>query len=359
MTDPLAPGLLQRLGEQPHKVVLLRASRIGDFICTTPAFRALSAALPHAEITMITLPLLRDLVERSPYLHRFVAFPGYPGIAEQFFDPQRATSFFQAMQSERFALAIQMQGSGVNSNPFMLMLGARFTAGFIRQGDAPGLLDAALPWPQRGHEISRMLSILRFLGIDAHCTETEYALWPQDHADAERLLAGAKLPFIGLHPAARDATRRWPLERFVQVATLLHHGHGGTIVILGEEVENCAREALVREIGVESCLDLTRKTSLPVLGAVIARLSLLVTNDSGPAHIAYALGTPTVTIFGGGSPEAYAPLQNGPFRILLHEVPCRPCGYALCPIGNACLQAVTVGEVLAAAEKVMGMTLRG
>jgi hypothetical protein len=81
-TDPTAPGLLTRLPDPPRKVALLRASRIGDFLCATPALRALRRALPEAEITMITLPLLRGLVERSPHLDRFVAFPGFPGIAE-------------------------------------------------------------------------------------------------------------------------------------------------------------------------------------------------------------------------------------------------------------------------------------
>ncbi len=259
------------------------------------------------------------------------------------------------MQAEHFDLAMQMQGSGVNSNPFMLMLGARYTAGFIRQGDAPGLLDAALPWPHHGYEIQRMLSMLRFLGIDAHCTNTEFPLWPQDSLDAERLLASAKRPLIGLHTAARDATRRWPLERFLSVAKILHHRHGGTIVMLGEQSEQCVGEVVARIIGAGSCLNLAGKTSLPVLGAVIAHLSLLVTNDSGPAHITYALKTPTVTIFGGASPEAYAPLQNGPFRVVLHEVPCRPCSYAVCPIGNACLRAVTIEDVLAAAEEVINL----
>src|SRR5689334_1570350 len=105
--DPTTPGLLTRLmrrGETPRKVALLRASRIGDFLCATPAIRALRAALPDAEITMITLPMLRDLVERSPHLDRFVAFPGFPGVAEQLFDASRATAFFAAMQAERFDL---------------------------------------------------------------------------------------------------------------------------------------------------------------------------------------------------------------------------------------------------------------
>jgi len=78
MNDPSVPGLLSRLPEPPHKIILLRASRIGDFLCATPAFRALRKALPGTEITMITLPVLQDLVMRSPDLDRFVAFPGFP-----------------------------------------------------------------------------------------------------------------------------------------------------------------------------------------------------------------------------------------------------------------------------------------
>lgn len=76
--------------------------------------------------------------------------PGFPGIAEQLFEPRRALEFCAAMQAERFDLAVQMHGSGVYANPFTLLLGARVTAGFIRPGDSPGRLDAALPMPTCG-----------------------------------------------------------------------------------------------------------------------------------------------------------------------------------------------------------------
>ncbi len=146
MSDPFEPGLLNRI-EPPRKVAVLKAARIGDFLCTTPALRLLRRRLPQAEITLITLPMLRDLAERSPSVDRFAPFPGYPGIAEQLFSPQTAADFIQSMQAEGFDLALQFQGSGVNSNPFTLLLGARYTAGFIRPGDPPGLLDAACPYP--------------------------------------------------------------------------------------------------------------------------------------------------------------------------------------------------------------------
>ncbi|HJT57640.1 MAG TPA: glycosyltransferase family 9 protein [Ktedonobacteraceae bacterium] len=352
MSNPFLPGLLSRLPQSPRKVVLLRASRIGDFICATPAFRALRMALPDAEITMITLPMLRDLVVRSPHLDRFIAFPGFPGIAEQFFDAHRAVAFFQQMQAEQFDLAIQMQGSGVNSNPFMLLLGARATAGFIRQGDTPGRLDAALLMPENCHEVLRMLALTTFLGALPQDDETEFPLWQSDISAAEMLLSGAEQPLIGLHMGARDLTRRWSFERFAALAGQLQSRHGGTIVIVGEAEDWPVGEKLAEDLK-GPYRNLAGKTSLPELGAVIQRLAVLVTNDTGPAHIAYALRTPAVTIFGGADPRTYAPLLDGSFRPLVHEVSCRPCGYTTCPIGYKCLEGVSGQQALEAAEEVM------
>ena len=136
--DPFRPGLLNELARPPEKIVILRASRIGDFINGSPAFRALRGAFPGAKIDLITLPMLEGLAQRLGCFDEIIPFPGYPGLAEQFFDPARALAFFQEMQAEQFDLAIQMQGSGVYSNPFTLMLGARRTAGFVRPGDPAG-----------------------------------------------------------------------------------------------------------------------------------------------------------------------------------------------------------------------------
>lgn len=354
-SDPFQPGLLTRMPEPPRKVALLRASRIGDFLCTVPALRALRVALPQAEITMITLPMLRDLVVRSPYLDHFAAFPGFPGIAEQLFDARCAVSFLREMQEQHFDLAIQLQGSGVNSNPFMLLLGAQYTAGFVRDGDAPGKLDAALPIPIEGHEVQRMLALTTFLGAPSQGEEMEFPLWPEDVAAAQTLLSGLERPLFGLHPCARDATRRWSLERFAAVGARLQYQHGGTVVILAEAEESAVAERVAAQIRTSggACANLAGQTSLPVLGALIAQLAVLITNDTGPAHIAYALAAPTVTIVGGGNPYAYAPPAHGPYRFLAHPVPCRPCSYAACPIGYPCLEAITVQQVIEAAEDML------
>lgn len=350
--DAFTPGLLSRLAEPPRKVALLRASRIGDFLCTTPAFRALRCALPRAEITLITLPMLRELANRLPYIDRVENFPGFPGIAEQLFDARRALRFLHEMQEEHFDLAVQMQGSGVYSNPFVLMLGARATAGFVRPGDPPGRLDAALPYSEATHEMHTMLAMATFLGARPQRECADFPLWPVDREVAADLLKAAVPPLIGVHPAARDAERRWQLERFAAVGKALRERYGGTVIVMGEKEEQATGDALARQIG-RRCLNLVGKTSLTTLGAVISRLSVLLTNDTGPAHIAYALGMPTVTIFGAGSPRRYGPPKEGPFRALAFPCACRPCGNTHCLTAYLRLEGITVSQAVQAVEEVI------
>lgn len=347
--DSVKPALLRRI-PPPRKIVLVRASRIGDFICATPAFRAIRSAAPNAEITLIGLPFVEEMARRSPHLDRFIRFPGFPGMAEQFFDAAAAGRFFAAMQAEAFDLAIQMHGSGANSNPFTLLLGAGATAGFVPAGSSAGRLDAAFPYPPTGHEIDRVLALCEFVGAPTRGAQTEFPLWREDEVEADQILSTAARPLIGLHAGARDVIKRWNPERFAAVAHHLQRRWGGTVVVLGGEDERATPEH--RMMPDTPQLDLVGRTRLPLTGAIIRRLAILITNDSGPAHIAYALGTPSVTVFGGTSPETWGP-PAGPHAALAHHVPCRPCDRACCPIGYRCLESVGVDTVVSASNDIL------
>jgi len=331
-------NLLERL-PPPRKVAVVRAPRLGDFVCATPALRALRAALPAAEIVLITLPALRELVRRLSYVDRFAPFPGFPGVAQQLFEPRTALAFLHEMQRERFDLAIQLHGSGVYANPFTLLLGARATAGFVRPEDDASLLDAALPWPTCGRESLRLLALMRHIGVAPQGEELVYPVTAVDRRNAELLLHGLPRPLIGVHAGSYDPRRRWPLPHFAQVARALLH-RGGSAVVIGSPSEAVEAAALVRAIGPRAH-SLAGRTGLATLGAVIAQLDLLVTNDSGPAHIGYALGTPTVAIYRRGGTDRYGPPVQGPFAAL---EPDAPQDDAL----------VSVEQVLAAAERLLG-----
>jgi ADP-heptose:LPS heptosyltransferase len=165
-----------------------------------------------------------------------------------------------------------------------------------------------------------MLALTTFLGVPSAGRIPQLLTGPADRAKSDALLSGRPLPYIGLHASARDLTRRWSLERYTETVRRLQNQHGGTIVVLGEERDRNAVGSAMQKKDIEH-LNLAGQTSLDELISVIHRLSILITNDSGPAHIAYALGTPSVVIFGSGDPTRNGPVSSGPFEILAHPVP--------------------------------------
>ena len=348
--DPFKPGLLDRLVPLPRKVALLRASRLGDFVCATPAFCALRSALPEAEISFVGLPFIAPLATRLASFDRFFPFPGALGIAEQLFDARKLTVFLKRMQDEEFDLVIQMHGSGVFSNPIALLFGGRATAGFVRAGDPPGRLDAAMPYPAGLHEVKKNLALTSFLGAPSVDESLDYPLEAADYAEARELLSASRCPLIGVHAGAEAMTKRWNAARFGQAASRLAVRGGGTVILLGAGDRD--DRALTENLAAPF-VDLRGRTSLGGLGAVIARLSILLTNDSGPAHIAYALRTPSVTVFGSTLPSEWASSEVSRHAVVVHPIDCRPCNLETCSIGYPCLEIVSIEQVVTAARRVM------
>jgi ADP-heptose:LPS heptosyltransferase len=141
--------------------------------------------------------------------------------------------------------------------------------------------------------------------------QTEFPLGDADHRAAKELLSNLSRPLIGLHPAAADAYKCWPPDLFAAVGKALQQTYGGTLLVLGNQDSWALAQSIVDEVG-ERAVNLSGHTALPILGATIARLSILVSNDSGPAHIAYALHIPSVTLFRQTDPVIWGPLPTNP-----------------------------------------------
>lgn len=352
-------GFLTRLTSQPSRVVVMRALRLGDLICATPALRSLRAFLPQARITLIGLPLAQEFVRRCRYLDDFIEFPGYAGIAGQAFIPSRSLEFLTRMQAEHYDMAIQLHGSGVFSNPFTVMLGANYTVGFTRPHETDLGLDFSVPYPSEGREVKRLLTLMQALGAPDTGDDTELTVLPADRAEFEQHpilgpIAYTQGLLIGIHPGASIATRRWMLDRFARVADQLIEAYGAEIVITGgkSEWEMCEQ---VRTLIHHPAQNVAGQTSLGTLAALIERLQLFVCNDSGPAHLAAALGTPSITIFGAANAEDWAAANTLRHRPLTVPVPCRPCYLSECPVGYTCLHGVTVEDVLHHATALLDM----
>jgi ADP-heptose:LPS heptosyltransferase len=293
----------------PRRIAILRALNLGDMICATPAFRALREQFIDAEITLIGLPWAAELVPRMPWIDRFLEFPGFKGLPERPYDQERTKRFLDLARKKKFDLVVQMHGSGEISNSFAAALGGGFGLGYGPLGD--DRLDLVLPWDAMQHEVIRWLELTRAIGCELTDPSVSLRLLPEDRIEADRLLAGLpseSAPVVGLHPGASDATKRWPLDRFASVANSLIDLYGARIVLTGSTDERHLGQKIQLLLS-KPALDIVGQTSVGAFSGVIARLDLLLCNDTGASHVAGSTGTRSVVLFGQTEPARWAPLD--------------------------------------------------
>lgn len=339
----------------PRRIAILRALQLGDLLQAVPAMRALRHCFPQAEITLIGLPWAADFVRRfSGYLDRFVEFGGYPGITEAEYQPEKTTAFLAEQWAYHYDLVIQMHGSGKSSNPLALALGGRVTAGYYGEA-GPGELSLFAPYPEDEPERCRNLGLVTLVGCSATSTELEFPLSAEDRRDADSLLqkvSGQNGPLIGLHPGARPPSRRWPIAYFAEVGDTLTRRFGATIVLTGGPAEVETARA-VQQAMQSPALCVAGETSLGALAGLIERFDLFVSNDTGPAHIADALGTRSVVIFGPADHRRWASLDQEHHPFVRRPVACSPCGFWECPIDHRCLNWLVPALVLESASALL------
>lgn len=335
---------------EARSIVVFRALMLGDWLCATPALRALRVAAPRARIALCGLPWTAALAERLPMVDAFLPFPGHPALPEK--APAGAGSlaeFLARAHGERFDLALQMHGSGDVVNGIVASLRARTTAGFATPGTEDGL-DLACPWPAQGHEIDRCLALVDAVGAPAQGRAIAFPLRDADRREAHALLAsaGVRGDYAIVHPGAQLPSRRWSPVRFAAVADALA-AHGLHVVVTGTPEEAGLVRAVcttMRRAAVDLC---GRTPSVWTLGALVERAAIVMANDTGISHVAAALRTPSVIVASGSDVARWAPLDAALHRVSWHPVACRPCAHAACPTAHECAAGVTADAVVASA----------
>jgi ADP-heptose:LPS heptosyltransferase len=342
------------------RIGVFRALVLGDMLCALPALKALRAAHPDAQLTLIGLPWAAELAARLSFIDEFIPFPGFPGLPEQRPDLAALGAFFAKARAHRFDLLLQMHGSGSITNPIVLACRARHTAGFYLPGAHCPDTSRFIEWPRSGHEIERCLALTDALGMRREGLHEsrherlrlELPLTDGDHAQLGRLWPvrqGRPSRYVCIHPGAQLRSRRWPVERFTAVADGLA-ADGFTIVLTGTAGEAVLGERLRLSMKAP-VVDFIGRTNLWTLAALIENARLLVCNDTGVSHIAAALGTPSVVVSMGSDVARWAPLDARRHRVLWHDLPCRPCAHESCPYAHECAQAIHPQQVLAEARQ--------
>jgi ADP-heptose:LPS heptosyltransferase len=286
---------------------------VGDLLCAVPALRALRAAHPGALITLVGLPSARWFVPRYPGLvDDLLEVTGVPGLPECRADAGAARRFYARARRRRFDLAVQLHGSGGTTNPLTTMLAARdqVTAHLPGHWVPPG---RTILYPAEGPEVHRLLAVTRAAGCPDQGDRVELPTTPSERARAAALVAAGPAevpaPYACLHPGASRPANRWPAARFAAVGARLAAA-GQRVVLTGTAPE----AGMVAEVAAAlpgRCLDLCGRTGMGVLAAVFAGARLVVSNDTGAAHVAAAVGAPSVVVFPAeGDPQRWAPLDR-------------------------------------------------
>ena len=339
----------------PRRIAIFRALQLGDLLQAIPALRAIRTGFPEAEIILIGLPWAKSFIQRfHHYVDRFVEFVGFPGIAEVEVIPERIAGFIEEQRVYGYDLAIQMHGSGRTSNRFILALGAKMTVGYCTGLD-PEELTLSAPYPENQPEVYRNLGLAKLLACQDCNPRLEFPLCNQDRSEAVKLLSKLPCldrPWIGLHAGARPSSRRWPVQYFASIADELTLKYNAQIILTGSADEKLIVQAVETQMKTRP-LNLAGETSLGGLAALISELDLFVSNDTGPAHIANALDTPSITIFGPADYQRWAPLDQLHHPIVRSSVECSPCSYLDCPIDHRCLRWIPPTMVMTVAGRLL------
>jgi ADP-heptose:LPS heptosyltransferase len=300
-------------------VAVFRALYLGDMLCAVPALRALRSALPAARIVLVGLPWAEQFAERySAYIDGFVAFPGHPDFPEQAAQPERLEDFYAALREQRFALALQMHGSGIVSNGIAGEFGARFCAGFHPAAESRPEAALSMPYPESGMESLRLLRLMKWLGAPVQGCGMTFPLTQQDWGELEASGVAARLRpgrYICVHAGARKRDKCWPPRCFAAVADEIAAEFGLDVVLTGSAAETDLAEQVAADMR-HPVINTVGPLSIGAMAALMRGARLLVCNDTGVSHIAAGLELPSVVIFSKADMRRWAPLNRRLHRCL-------------------------------------------
>jgi lipopolysaccharide heptosyltransferase II len=344
------------------KILLLKPSSLGDVIQALPVLRLLKLHFPAGEIFWWIDSALAPLLEGDPDLSGIVRFERTRWAQPQYW-PEMFRSI-RRLRAQNFDLVIDLQCLA-RSGAFAWLARGKFLIGLdeVREG-ARGFYDIAVPRKSfHTHAVDWYLSVLPPLSVPVHKNfqwlpeRPEIAAnvkrkWPE--ADSKFKIQNSKL--ILLQPGARWSNKRWPVEYFSQlVSTLAKKNPAARFAILGSAEDRPLGEIIFRAEPAR-CLNLCGEISLPEMIEWIRLCDLMVTNDTGPMHVAAALGKPLVALFGPTEPRRtgpYGQLEN----VLRIELPCSPCLKSFCTWKNPneCLDAISPATVFARVQKLLSL----
>lgn len=344
----------------PARILLLRLERIGDLLMTHEAIVRARQLWPAAEIDLAVgswnAPLARLIPEVSrvdiidvPWLARDGTGLSWPALI----------AHARGWRARRYDLVINFEPD-IRSNLLAWRSGASRRVGYWTGGGRAFLTDA-LAYDPTTHVATNAEHLLAH--VDARATglaaaPARLAIDAASDAAASRILASSPSThrLVGLHVSGGRESKQWHLSRFADVGRQLSQEPNVTLVLTGGPADRALVDDVKAQLGTAAVVDTSGLLDLPATAALLSRLTMLITGDTGPMHLAASVGTPVIALFGPSDPRRYGPLAAHQ-QILRVQLPCSPCGQVRLPPERCrghvpdCMDGITVAAVVDAAQR--------
>ncbi|HXS02228.1 MAG TPA: glycosyltransferase family 9 protein [Pyrinomonadaceae bacterium] len=347
--QPLAPPRWD--WSDVRKVLVVRLRSIGDTVLATPSLFALKRFLPNAQVDILVEDWVAPVLDNHPHVDNVIALE-----RGGFMTRARVA---RELRAANYDVVYNLHG-GTTATFLTRATGARHRVGFksyqygqLHNHQAPSPL---LLWQQqKTHSVEQQLALLGWTGVPVtDRPRTSLGISPKAAETVERLLDEAELSgqnIALIHPAAAFATKQWAAEKFARVVEFLAERGISSVAIAAPN-----EQALLEQLRSQTSVNVvTFALSLPEVTALAARSRLFVGNDSGIAHIAAAVGTPSVVVFGSSNIAHWRPWNSGPAEVVFEEMPCQPCHGYFCEqfAQPDCILRVPVTRVTAAIDRLL------
>jgi heptosyltransferase-2 len=331
---------------------------IGDAIMTLPALTALRKALPETKISLLVKPWVAPVFENNPNIDEIILYDDkHKGIIGKL-------KLSRILNKKHFSSAILFQNA-FDAALITFLAGIKNRCGYNRDGRG-FLLTSALPLPHnkdKTHQIYYYLNLVEQLGFKAGYSEPYIFLKLEERLHAREMLNHIRKPILAINPGATyGSAKRWFPDRFAEIANWFISDTGGSAIIFGGKTEVDIADEIYKKVipgfrTPDSLVSLAGKTSLRELISLISECDVFVTNDSGPMHIAYAVRTPLIAIFGSTDPVLTGPppgVDGNNYIAIKPDLSCSPCFERSCKMNDLrCMYAITSDEVYYDIKKIL------
>lgn len=350
-----------------RRVLVIRPDNIGDVVMTGPALRVLRRALPGAEIALMASPAGSQAAPLLPWVDAVLTHrPVWQDVSGAIpFSPERERELIERLRARQFDAAVILTSFSQSPYPpahVCYLAGIPIRLGQSKEFGGGVLHPSIKPPPDEAQQVDRNLHLLEAAGFGAGDSRLAIRVPGADQARADELLREAgvdpEAPIVAIAPGASCSARRYPVERYAEVARRLAGEAGVRVVIVGSERERPLASVVLERCRYLPVVSFVGRTTVPEFAGLVRRAALVIANNSAALHIAEGLRRPMVILYSGTDLESQWRPRVAPSVLLRRPTDCSPCYGFQCPYGLECLD-IPPTEVVEAGVRLMAKAEEG